>query len=95
MINYEFAELSHVEILSNALLFFLAGYETTATAMTWTLYNLALNPDVQAKLHKEIDEALAKSGVSVRWRGEVDRVGRGLILKRVATPVIPIHCSPI
>ncbi len=59
-----FSALSHMEIVSNALLFFLAGYETTATAMSWTLYNLALNEDIQQTLFDEIENALEDTNVS-------------------------------
>ena len=42
------------EILAQGLLFFIAGYETTATSITFLLYNLAMNPEIQEKLHEEI-----------------------------------------
>ncbi|MCB9453142.1 MAG: cytochrome P450 [Anaerolineaceae bacterium] len=38
---------------------FLAGHETTANALNWTWYLLAQNPEVEAKLHAELDTALA------------------------------------
>lgn len=31
-----------------------AGHETTATATTWALYSLSLNPDIQKKLREEL-----------------------------------------
>jgi cytochrome P450 len=37
---------------------FLAGYETTAVAMTWAWYLLAKHPEVEAKLQEELDAAL-------------------------------------
>jgi cytochrome P450 len=37
---------------------FLAGHETTANALTWTWYLLSQNPEVEAKLHREVDEVL-------------------------------------
>lgn len=37
---------------------FLAGYETTANAMTWTWYLLSQNPDAEASMHEEIDRVL-------------------------------------
>jgi cytochrome P450 len=37
---------------------FAAGHETTSNALTWTWYLLSQNPDVEAKLHKELDTVL-------------------------------------
>lgn len=37
----------------------LAGHETTANTLNWTFMLLAQNPDVEAKLHAELDAALA------------------------------------
>jgi len=35
---------------------FLAGHETTASSMTWTLYLLALYPEIQEKAYKEVSK---------------------------------------
>lgn len=43
------------QISAQAFLFFLAGFETTSNTMSFCIYELALNPDVQRKLHKEVD----------------------------------------
>ena len=45
------------EVLAQGLLFFLAGYDTTATSIAFLLYNLALNPEIQKKLYEEIVDA--------------------------------------
>ncbi|HYE24055.1 MAG TPA: cytochrome P450 [Clostridia bacterium] len=37
---------------------FLAGYETTAIALTWTWYLLAQNPEAERRLHEEVDAVL-------------------------------------
>ena len=37
---------------------FAAGHETTSNALTWTWYALSQNPDVEARLHEELDEVL-------------------------------------
>jgi cytochrome P450 len=34
---------------------FLAGHETTANALTWTWYLLSQNPEVEVRLHAELD----------------------------------------
>ncbi|HVJ05397.1 MAG TPA: cytochrome P450 [Candidatus Saccharimonadales bacterium] len=36
----------------------LAGYETTAIALTWTWYLLSENPEAEAKMHEEMDRVL-------------------------------------
>ena len=48
------AGLTTDEVLAQSLLFFLAGYDTTANGLSFLMYNLALNPDIQEKLHEEI-----------------------------------------
>jgi cytochrome P450 len=37
---------------------FLAGHETTANALAWSWFLLSQNPEVEAKLHREVDEVL-------------------------------------
>ena len=39
-------------------MFFLAGYDTTANALSFLMYLLALNPEIQQKLYEEIVETL-------------------------------------
>ena len=45
--------------IDNAATFYLAGHETTANALTWTLYLLAALPELQAELAAEARAALA------------------------------------
>ncbi|RDD43709.1 Cytochrome P450 3A8 [Trichoplax sp. H2] len=53
-------KLTDEEIISQSFIFLLAGYETTASALAYTSYLLALNPDVQQRLLDEIDEKCPK-----------------------------------
>jgi cytochrome P450 len=43
----------------------LAGHEATASALTWTWYELGRNPDARAKLAAEVDEVLGDRPVTV------------------------------
>ena len=52
------SRLSDDEIEAQSVIFLLAGYETSSNTLSFTLYYLAVNPDVQEKLRKEISEAL-------------------------------------
>jgi len=38
---------------------FMAGHETTANTLSWVWYFLSLHPEVEARLHAELDEVLA------------------------------------
>ncbi|KOB75101.1 Cytochrome P450 6B46 [Operophtera brumata] len=53
-------ELTDDIIAAQAFVFYVAGYETSATTMSFLLYELAKNPDVQEKLHAEITEVLKR-----------------------------------
>jgi cytochrome P450 len=50
--------MSDVQVRDEAMTIFLAGHETTANALTWTWYLLSTAPDVEVKLHAEVDRVL-------------------------------------
>ncbi|HKF51505.1 MAG TPA: cytochrome P450 [Candidatus Acidoferrales bacterium] len=50
--------LSDLQLRDNLMTLFLAGHETTAIALSWTWYLLAKNPEVEGKLHAELNEVL-------------------------------------
>ncbi|CAH2105992.1 unnamed protein product [Euphydryas editha] len=50
------------DLIAQAVLFFIAGFETVSTMMSFALYELAVNPEVQEKLSQEIKEHNAKNG---------------------------------
>ncbi len=43
-------------LLPEIATFFIAGTDTTAHTMTWTLYLLAQHPEAEARLCRELDE---------------------------------------
>jgi len=50
--------MSDTQVRDEALTLFLAGHETTANALSWSWYLLSQNPEVERKLHAELDEVL-------------------------------------
>ncbi|KAF5288530.1 hypothetical protein FQA39_LY15398 [Lamprigera yunnana] len=56
-----FNELSDEHIISSAINFLVAGFESVSTALSYLTYDLAVNPDVQKRLYDEINETLEPS----------------------------------
>ncbi|CAN8013433.1 unnamed protein product [Ixodes persulcatus] len=54
--------LTEDEALAQCVFFFLAGQDTTSSAISFTLYLLAIHPEIQAKLREEVDDCFKKHG---------------------------------
>lgn len=48
------------EMTAQSFIFFTAGFETTSTTQSFCLYELAKAPEIQSKVHTEIDSVLEK-----------------------------------
>lgn len=58
--NDEFKGLSVEEMTAQAFFFFAAGSEKSSSTLSFALYELAMQPEVQARLRCEINETLAQ-----------------------------------
>ncbi|EGF1229759.1 cytochrome P450 [Campylobacter jejuni] len=56
---------SFEEILDQVAMLFLAGHETTASSLTWTLYLLSLYPKEQEKAYEEIVQVLQGKNIEI------------------------------
>lgn len=72
---------SNEDIAAHASGFYGDGYETSSIAISYTLYELAINLDVQAKLRSEIDNILAKNGGKLSYEDLVENVYLDCVLQ--------------
>ncbi|XP_021934430.1 cytochrome P450 6k1-like [Zootermopsis nevadensis] len=85
-------------IAAQAFLFFLAGFETSSTTMTFCLYELALNPDIQERLRAEIDTVLGKHGGNITYESifemeYLDKVVNETLRKYPPVTVLTRECT--
>lgn len=50
--------MTDLQLRDELMTLFLAGHETTANALTWTWYLLSQHPEVESRLHEELDRVL-------------------------------------
>lgn len=48
------------ELVAQCFLFFLGGFDTSSTALAFAAYELAINPDIQERLYREVAETNGK-----------------------------------
>ena len=53
------AGMTDLQLRDEAMTLFMAGHETTANTLAWIWFLLSTHPEVEAKLHAELDEVLA------------------------------------
>lgn len=59
--------MSDVILTAQAFVFFLAGFEPSSITIAHVLYEMALNPDIQDKLRKEIKEISVKTNGKFKY----------------------------
>jgi cytochrome P450 len=68
ILNHLEKPLTEELVIAQGVIFFAAGFETTANTLSTLSYHLALNPDIQERIYEEIQEALENSN------GKLDQV---------------------
>jgi cytochrome P450 family 6 len=84
MKNNELAEdgrtLTIEEIAAQSVIFFIAGFETSSTTMSFALYELSKNQDIQQKVREEVKSVLAKYGGQITYEAIHDMKYMDLVL---------------
>nr|CAD7577546.1 unnamed protein product [Timema californicum] len=65
-------EMTDTLLAAQCLGFFLAGFETTSTTISCCLHELAVNPNIQEKLRKEVDTVLINHGGQITYEALQD-----------------------
>lgn len=55
------------EIVSQTVLFFIAGFETSSTTLSFCLYEIAKNAEIQNRVHDEIDRVLKEHNGQITY----------------------------
>jgi hypothetical protein len=86
------------EITAQVMVFFTGGFETTSTTMSFCLYELAKNKDIQCRLRSEMDTKLCPHGGQITYEAvmemkHLDRVVSGEVIAlalKVGKEAIPV-----
>jgi cytochrome P450 family 6 len=87
-------------IAAQALLFFTAGFETSSTTMTFCLYELAQNPDIQERVQAEIDSVSEQHGGKITYDSilqmqYLDKVVNGELKGRISASGCQFESRPL
>lgn len=81
--------LDNIEIRDNLLTFIAAGHETTALALTWSIYLLALHPEWQSRIRREVRDVCGREPIAAEHISELDTVARVLNESMRLYPPVP------
>ncbi|CAH1104078.1 unnamed protein product [Psylliodes chrysocephalus] len=86
------------EMAAQAFVFFLAGFETSATTMTFALIELGQNMDIQEKVREEIKRIIEKYNNEITYDGimemeYLEKVVSETLRKHPPLPLIPRTCT--
>ena len=69
MLCINFEGISMDSLAAQAFAFYVGGFETSSTTMTFCLYELSLHQDIQDRLREEIDVVLQKHDGKITYEG--------------------------
>lgn len=77
--------------MAQAASFFSAGFDTSATPMAFALYELALHPEIQSRLRRDILETLENANGNVTY----NMVSHMILVKRIRSNICEYYSNII
>lgn len=79
--KYNDYTITFYDLAAQAFVFYLGGYETSSSTITFALYELMLNMDIQEKLREEILSITKNYGGEVTYDGIAEMNYLDLVIK--------------
>jgi cytochrome P450 len=65
-------KMDHKLVMDELITLFVAGHETTSNALTWCFYLLSQHPEIQQKVHHELDTCVGNEEVAFKHVGDLN-----------------------
>jgi cytochrome P450 family 9 len=78
------------DIVSQAFIFFFAGFETSSTLMCFVVYELAVNPDIQERLREEVDRHFAEEDGNISYESMSKMVYMDMVVSEALRKYPPV-----
>ncbi|KAK3803508.1 hypothetical protein RRG08_056505 [Elysia crispata] len=80
------------EIKDEVTTFMFAGYETVTSITSWALYSVAEHPDIQSRVHEELDSVLNNSHhTDITWEDLTNLPYLTMVIKETMRFHSPVH----
>ncbi|CAD7079480.1 unnamed protein product [Hermetia illucens] len=86
-------KLTFEELAAQAFVFFVGGFETSSSTLTFTFYELAINQDIQDKCRAEINRVLEKYNGNLTYEAmnEMHYVEQTILETLRKYPIVPVN----
>jgi hypothetical protein len=86
-----FTDLNGDILVAQAAIFFTAGFEANAAAVSFALYEMAMQPDIQTRLREEILDALDKNEGKLTYEAVRDMEYLHMVVSGIALQSVLDH----